>query len=76
MTNPIHPAAALSRRDLRPAPTSVTTPSAAAPAPTTAQGVDQDAAVEFLRSIAPPSPAERTRAFAALLRALTAEAGR
>lgn len=35
--------------------------------------IGQDRAVEFLTSLAPPSNAERTRAFAALLRALTAE---
>lgn len=33
-----------------------------------------DAAVEFLAALVPPSPGERTRAFAALLRAMTTPA--
>lgn len=33
-------------------------------------GAHEDQAVQFLASIAPPSNAERTRAFAALLRAM------
>lgn len=43
-----------------------------APAPTPPAEADQ--AVEFLTALVPHSPAERTRAFAALLRTMTAEA--
>lgn len=39
--------------------------------PTTPQVGEQDQAVEFLTALVPPTPGERTRAFAALLRNLS-----
>ena len=50
----------------------MSTPSPAPSAPSAPEAVAlHDQAVTFLESVAPPSMGDRTRAFAALLRALT-----